>query len=32
MPAVEQVMREHGGTILTEVPEHEITWGADPGH
>jgi hypothetical protein len=32
LPAVEQVMREHGGTILTEVPEHEITWGAEPGH
>jgi hypothetical protein len=31
LPKVEEVLRAHGGTILTEVPEHEITWGAEPG-
>ena len=30
LPVVEQMLRAHGGTILTEVPEHEITWGSDP--
>jgi hypothetical protein len=30
LPAVERLLREHGGTVLTEVPEHQITWGAGP--
>ena len=30
LPEVERVMRELGGEVLTEVPEHEITWGHDP--
>lgn len=32
LPAVERLLREHGGTVLTEIPEHEITWGMGPGH
>ena len=30
LPAAEQILRAHGGTVLTEVREHHITWGADP--
>ena len=29
LPDVERVMREHGGQVLTEVPEHQITWGGE---
>jgi hypothetical protein len=31
LPAVERVLRSHGGTVLTEIPEHQITWGVEPG-
>ena len=30
LPVVEQILRAHGGTVLTEVPEYQITWGNGP--
>jgi hypothetical protein len=30
LPDVERLLRDHGGTVLTEVPEHHITWGTGP--
>ena len=31
LPAVERLLRRHGGIVLTEIPEQQITWGAEPG-
>ena len=28
LPDVERLFRQHGGEVLTEVPEQYITWGA----
>jgi hypothetical protein len=30
LPTVERLLEQHGGTVLTEVPEHHITWGTGP--